>query len=120
MDFDYSERVQQLQQQVRTFLDQHILPANAEWVRRADGGEYPMEIVENLKARAKAQGLWNLFLPGLKSDEPGTRLSNMEYAPLAEIMGRVMWASEVFNYSTPNTNNIKTIIQYNTTKQKTQ
>ena len=118
MDFDYSERVQQLQQQVRTFLDQHILPANAEWVRRADGGEYPMEIVENLKARAKAQGLWNLFLPGLKSDEPGTRLSNMEYAPLAEIMGRVMWASEVFNCSAPDTGNMELLHLFGTPEQR--
>jgi acyl-CoA dehydrogenase len=64
-------------------------------------------VVEPLKAQARAAGLWNLFLPDLRDDEPGTRLSNLEYAPLAEIMGRVPWASEVFNCSAPDTGNIE-------------
>jgi hypothetical protein len=68
---------------------------------------YPSDVVEPLKAQARAAGLWNLFLPDLRDDEPGTRLSNLEYAPLAEIMGRVPWASEVFNCSAPDTGNIE-------------
>ncbi|MFO1218807.1 MAG: acyl-CoA dehydrogenase family protein [Burkholderiaceae bacterium] len=118
MDFAYSERVQRLQQQVRAFLDDHILPANPEWVRLCDSGEYPLAIAEDLKAKAKAQGLWNMFLPGLKDDEPGTRLSNMEYAPLAEIMGRVMWASEVFNCNAPDTGNMELLHLFATPEQR--
>jgi acyl-CoA dehydrogenase len=64
-------------------------------------------VVEPLKAQARAAGLWNLFLPDLRDDEPGTRLSNLDYAPLAEIMGRVPWASEVFNCSAPDTGNME-------------
>jgi acyl-CoA dehydrogenase len=74
--------------------------------------------VSDLKAKARAQGLWNLFLPGLKDDEPGTRLSNMEYAPLAEIMGRVMWASEVFNCSAPDTGNMELLHLFATPEQR--
>jgi hypothetical protein len=60
-----------------------------------------MPPLDGLKERAKAEGLWNLFLPGLREDEPGTRLSNLEYAPLAEMMDRLPWCSEVFNCSAP-------------------
>ena len=118
MDFEHSERVQGLQQQVRSFLDERVLPANAEWTRRAEGGEYPLAIVDDLKAKARAQGLWNLFLPGLKDDEPGTRLTNLEYAPLAEIMGRVPWASEVFNCNAPDTGNIELLHLFATPEQR--
>ena len=101
MDFAHSPRVVQLQVQVRRFLDDLVLPANAQWLRYAAAGVYPLDVVEPLKEQARALGLWNLFLPGLRSIEPGTCLSNLEYAPLAEIMGRVAWASEVFNCNAP-------------------
>ena len=83
------------------------LPSHRDWQRYADAGYYPSDVVEPLKTQARATGLWNLFLPDLRDDEPGTRLSNLEYAPLAEIMGRVPWASEVFNCSAPDTGNIE-------------
>jgi hypothetical protein len=107
MDFAHSPRSIELQQRVRQFFDDLILPADHEWQRYAAAGLYPLDVIEPLKARARALGLWNLFLPGLRSDEPGTRLSNSEYAPLAEIMGRIPWAAEVFNCSAPDTGNMK-------------
>jgi len=107
MDFAFSPRVQALQAQVQRFMDDLVLPSNRDWQRYADAGYYPSDVVEPLKLQARAAGLWNLFLPDLRDDEPGTRLSNLEYAPLAEIMGRVPWASEVFNCSAPDTGNIE-------------
>jgi len=107
MDFAFSPRVQALQAQVQRFMDDLVLPSNRDWQRYADAGYYPSDVVEPLKQQARAAGLWNLFLPDLRDDEPGTRLSNLEYAPLAEIMGRVPWASEVFNCSAPDTGNIE-------------
>lgn len=107
MDFAFSPRVQALQAQVQRFMDDLVLPSNRDWQRYADAGYYPSDVVEPLKSQARAAGLWNLFLPDLRDDEPGTRLSNLEYAPLAEIMGRVPWASEVFNCSAPDTGNIE-------------
>jgi acyl-CoA dehydrogenase len=96
-----------MQQALRLFIEREVLPANNEWHRLADAGTYPLAVVEPLKAKARAAGLWNMFLPGLKADEPGTRLSNLDYAPLAEIMGRLMWASEVFNCNAPDTGNME-------------
>ncbi|GLS14822.1 MULTISPECIES: acyl-CoA dehydrogenase family protein [Hydrogenophaga] len=107
MDFQYSEDNLQMQRTLRQFMDRHVLPQNREWQRLADSGVYPSAVVEPLKALAKEAGLWNLFLPGLRDDEPGTRLSNMAYAPLAEIMGRIPWASEVFNCNAPDTGNME-------------
>ena len=112
MDFAYSPRVQALQQQVQRFMDDLILPSHRDWHRWADAGVYPLDVIEPLKCQARDAGLWNLFLPGLRDDEPGTRLANLEYAPLAEIMGRVQWASEVFNCSAPDTGNMETIARY--------
>lgn len=107
MDFGFSPRIQALQAQVQRFMDDLVLPSNRDWQRYADAGYYPSDVVEPLKLQARAAGLWNLFLPDLREDEPGLRLSNLEYAPLAEIMGRVPWASEVFNCSAPDTGNIE-------------
>ena len=97
MDFDYSEKTQALRMRVRGFLDDHIMPRLAQWNTEVHNGQYPVSFMEDLKALAKSEGLWNMFLPHLRDDEPGTRLTNLEYAPLAEIMGRVPWSSEVFN-----------------------
>jgi acyl-CoA dehydrogenase len=107
MDFGFTPRIQDLQARVQRFMDDLVLPSNRDWQRYADAGYYPSDVVEPLKAQARAAGLWNLFLPDLRDHEPGLRLSNMEYAPLAEIMGRVPWASEVFNCSAPDTGNIE-------------
>jgi len=107
MEFEFNAEVQQMQQTLRRFVEREVLPANEAWHRLADAGTYPLAVIEPLKAKAKAAGLWNLFLPGLGADEPGTRLSNLDYAPMAEIMGRIPWASEVFNCNAPDTGNIE-------------
>lgn len=120
MDFAYTPKVEELRTRVRAFLDEHIVPANPEWIRDTERGVYPPAIVEELKEKAKAEGLWNLFLPGLKDDEPGTRLSNLEYAPLAEIMGRVFWASEVFNCNAPDTGNMELLHLFASEEQREQ
>jgi len=101
MDFAESPQAQALQARLQQFMADLVLPSMAEWHRWSDAGEYPLDLVEGLKAQAKALGLWNLFLPSLRPDQPGTRLSNLDYAPLAETMGRVPWAAEVFNCNAP-------------------
>ncbi len=117
MDFQYSEDNLQMQRTLRQFMDRHVLPRNREWQRLADSGTYPTAVIEPLKVLAKEAGLWNLFLPGLREGEPGTRLSNMEYAPLAEVMGRIPWASEVFNCNAPDTGNMEMLHLFATPEQ---
>ncbi|MCC6171462.1 MAG: acyl-CoA dehydrogenase family protein [Gammaproteobacteria bacterium] len=117
MDFAYPPMVVALQRRVRDFLDDRILPADAEWQALAESGEYPLAVVEPLKELAKSEGLWNLFLPALREGEPGTRLTNLEYAPLAEIMGRVPWSSEVFNCNAPDTGNMELLHLFATPEQ---
>ena len=117
MDFQYSEDNLQMQRTLRQFMDRHVLPQNQEWLRLADSGVYPSAVIEPLKRLAKEAGLWNLFLPGLREAEPGTRLSNMEYAPLAEIMGRIPWAAEVFNCNAPDTGNMELLHLFATPEQ---
>ena len=101
MDFSPSPRSQALLQPLQRFMDDLVLPSLPDWHRWADAGVFPQDVVEPLKERARALGLWNLCLPGLRDDQPGTRLSNLDYAPLAEAMGRVPWSAEVFNCSAP-------------------
>jgi acyl-CoA dehydrogenase len=120
MDFEFSPEAQQMQQTLRRFIEREVLPRDGEWHRLAESGTYPLQVVEPLKARAKAAGLWNLFLPGLKADEPGTRMSNLEYAPMAEIMGRIPWSSEVFNCNAPDTGNIELLHLFATPAQAEQ
>ncbi|SFN43085.1 acyl-CoA dehydrogenase family protein [Variovorax sp. OV329] len=118
MEFQYSEDSLQMQRTVRQFMERHVLPRHAEFERVAATRAYPTAVVEPLKTSAREAGLWNLFLPGLREDEPGTRLGNMEYAPLAEIMGRIPWASEVFNCSAPDTGNMELLHLFATTEQR--
>ena len=118
MDFQYSPEVEALRARLRDFVDREIAPRNQEWHAGAAAHGYPTALVEELKAKAFQEGLWNLFLPGLKDDEPGTRLTNLEYAPLAEIMGRYYWASEVFNCSAPDTGNMEVLHLFATPAQK--
>ena len=120
MDFALSPRAQALQAQVRRFMDDLVLPSNRDWHRWADAGVYPLDVIEPLKERARDGGLWNLFLPALREDEPGTRLSNLDYAPLAEAMGRVPWASEVFNCSAPDTGNMELLHLFASPAQRAQ
>lgn len=118
MDFGYTPKVEELRARVRAFMDAHIVPRIRQWNDEVHAGHYPVSFMEELKARAKAEGLWNLFLPHLKSDEPGTALTNLEYAPLAEIMGRVAWASEVFNCNAPDTGNMELLHMFATPAQR--
>ena len=120
MDFGYSAKVEELRRQVRQFLDDYIVPRISEFNASVKCGEYPPAFMEDLKALAKYDGLWNLFLPGLKDDEPGTRLTNLEYAPLAEIMGRVPWASEAFNCSAPDSGNMELLHLFGSVQQKSE
>jgi acyl-CoA dehydrogenase len=118
MDFAYTPKVEALREQLRAFMDAHIVPRIRQWHDEVHAGQYPVSFMEELKTRAREQGLWNLFLPHLHGDEPGTRLTNLEYAPLAEIMGRVSWASEVFNCNAPDTGNMELLHMFATPEQR--
>jgi len=107
MNFDYPAPVQALRARLEDFMARYVLPYNAAWHQSVAQGRFPPPFMVDLKALAKSEGLWNLFLPTLREDEPGTRLSNLDYAPLAEVMGRLPWASEVFNCSAPDTGNME-------------
>jgi len=107
MNFDYPAPVQALRARLEDFMARYVLPYNAAWHQSVAQGRFPPPFMADLKALAKSEGLWNLFLPTLREDEPGTRLSNLDYAPLAEVMGRLPWASEVFNCSAPDTGNME-------------
>ncbi len=120
MDFAYTPKVEALRTQLRAFMDNNIVPRIRQWHDEVESGQFPASFMESLKAQARAQGLWNLFLPHLADDEPGTRLTNLEYAPLAEMMGRVSWASEVFNCNAPDTGNMELLHMFATPSQREQ
>jgi len=108
MDFEFSEKSRRMQASVKAFIAEHVAPRDEEYTRIVEHEHvFPPPFLEDLKAKARAQGLWNLFLPGLKPEEPGTQMSNLDYAPCAEIMGRLHWSSEVFNCSAPDTGNME-------------
>src|SRR5438876_10457618 len=108
MNFDYSAKVQELQKRLSAFMDEHIYPNEKTYYSQIREGDrwQPTEIVEKLKPVARAAGLWNLFLP---ESEYGAGLTNLEYAPLCELMGRSPMAPEIFNCSAPDTGNMETI-----------
>ena len=117
MNFDYSDRCTALQVRLLAFMDQHVYPNENAFRQEVDrngtdkGNRWiPTELIERLKPLAREQGLWNLFLP--KSARAPEGLSNLDYAPLCEIMGRVGWAPEVFNCAAPDTGNMETIERY--------
>src|SRR6266849_7864645 len=117
MNFDYTDKVKELQRRVQGFMDEHVHPEDATFFRQiAEGDRWqPTRIVEELKAKSRAQDVWNLFLP---ESESGAGLTNLEYAPLCEIMGRSVMAPEVFNCSAPDTGNMEVIARYGTPEQK--
>ncbi|MFP6616907.1 MAG: acyl-CoA dehydrogenase family protein [Candidatus Hydrogenedentota bacterium] len=117
MDFDYTPKVQELREKLTAFMDEHIYPNEATFAEQLNTGDrwQPVQIVQDLKPIAKEAGLWNMFLP--ESDD-GAGLSNLEYAPLCEIMGRVGWSSEVFNCSAPDTGNMEVFARYATEELK--
>jgi len=114
MDFKYSEKVVDRLARLSAFMDEHIYPNEQSFIDEIATGDRwePSELVEELKKKAKGADLWNLFLPDVSG------LSNVEYAPLAEMMGRVVWASEVFNCSAPDTGNMEVLHLYGTQEQK--
>ncbi len=117
MNFEYSDKVKELREKLLGFMGEYIYPEeNTFFEQVAEGDRWqPVKIIEDLKPKAKAAGLWNLFLP---ESEYGAGLTNLEYAPLAEIMGTVLWASEVFNCSAPDTGNMEVIARYGTEEHK--
>ena len=117
MNFEYSEKTRELQKRLLAFFDEHIHPNEAKYEQQVNEGDrwQPVPLLEELKPKARAAGLWNLFLP---ESEYGAGLTNLEYAPLCEIMGRVPWSSEVFNCSAPDTGNMEVIERYGSAEQK--
>jgi len=118
MDFAYSDRVVALQQRVRDFMDGEVLPAEAVYRRQVEeAGDrfFHPPVMEDLKDKARAAGLWNLFLP---DPEWGAGLSNLEYAPLAELMGRSLIGPESFNCSAPDTGNMEVLVQFGSRAQQ--
>ena len=114
MNFDYSDKTKELQKRLSAFMDENIYPNEQTYTQKINSGDRwkPLQLIEDLKEKAKAGGLWNLFLPEVSG------LTNLEYAPLAEIMGRVFWSSEVFNCSAPDTGNMEVLERYGTAEQK--
>jgi acyl-CoA dehydrogenase len=116
MNFDYTDKVKSLQQRLRTFMDEHIYPNEKRYYQEIENDRWaPTKVIEELKPKARAAGLWNLFLP---NDDQGAGLTNLEYAPLCEIMGRSILAPEVFNCSAPDTGNMEVLARYGTPEQK--
>ena len=119
MEFDFSPKVKALQEKLSDFMDEFIYPNQQRYGKEASQGDrwQPHPLIEELKPQAQAAGLWNLFLP---DSEQGAGLTNLEYAPLCEIMGRVAWAPEVFNCSAPDTGNMEILERFGTAEQKAQ
>ena len=119
---DYSTKTRDLLQRLTAFFDQHIYPNEERYLRevdenrRAGNAWIPSKVIDELKPIARREGLWNLFLPHPYEGQGG--ISNLDYAPLCELMGRVMWSGEVFNCSAPDTGNMETLERYGTDAQK--
>ena len=117
MEFGFSDRVTDLRQRLQSFMDEHVYPnekAMQDHLASTDNPWITPPLLEDLKHKAREADLWNLFLPG----EHGAGLTNLEYAPLAEIMGRVIWAPEVFNCNAPDAGNMETLALYGSDEQK--
>jgi len=117
MNFDYSPKTVELQNRLSTFMQEHIYPNEKTYYEQVNAGERwkVLPLVEELKEKARKADLWNLFLP---ESEYGAGLTNLEYAPLCEMMGRVFWSPEVFNCNAPDTGNMEVIARYGTAEQK--
>ena len=113
MDFSPAPLSLELQTRVAEFMDEHVYPVEKRYYEEAQQGEHRYRtprVLQELKALAKSQGLWNLFLSG----DHGSGLNNLDYAPVKEIMGRVLWAPEIFNCSAPDTGNMEVLANYGT------
>jgi acyl-CoA dehydrogenase len=118
MDFNLSAKSEQWRERLQSFFDREVLPRHRAWLEHAAIKRETAPFMGELQQKARAAGLWNLGLPELAHDEPGTRLSNLEYAPLAEIMGRLFWAPEVFNCQAPDVPNMIALQNCATSEQK--
>ena len=119
MDFDLSSRSEAWRRKLQAFFDKEVLPRHRVWLAHVASHRGTPPFMGEVQQKARAAGLWNLGLPELSSDEPGTRLSNLEYAPSAEIMGRLFWAPEVFNCQAPDVPNMIALQNCATPEQKT-
>jgi acyl-CoA dehydrogenase len=120
MHFEYSAKTKDLMARLQAFMDEHIYPNEEAVAEQVDAGATrwkPIPMIEELKPKARAAGLWNLFLP---ESEYGAGLTNLEYAPLCEIMGGSFFASEVFNCSAPDTGNMEVLVRYGSPEQRKQ
>ena len=117
MNFEYSDRAKEVREAVARFMEEHVYPDEAEMLAQIEAGERwaPLPLVEALKQKARAQGLWNLFLP---DSEYGAGLANLDYAPACEEMGRSPFAPEIFNCSAPDTGNMEVLVRYGTKAQQ--
>ena len=116
MNFEFNEKTKELQRQLQAFMDEHVYPNEQRFQEEIDRDRWkPTRVIEELKPKARAAGLWNLFLP---NDGSGAALTNLEYAPLCETMGRSVMAPEVFNCSAPDTGNMEVLARYGTPEQK--
>jgi acyl-CoA dehydrogenase len=117
MNFEFSEKVKYMQKKLTAFMDEYIYPNEHAYHEQVNSGDRwkVLPLIEELKKKARAEGLWNIFLP---ESEYGVGLTNLEYAPLCEIMGRVPWSSEVFNCSAPDTGNMEVLVRYGTAEQR--
>lgn len=120
MDFELSESGRAWRDRVQSFFDEHVLPRNREWIEHVARRGEEAPFMAALQAKARAQGIWNIGLPELTPDEPGTRLSNLEYAGCCEILGRLAWAPEVFNCQAPDVPNMITLQNCANPEQKRQ
>ena len=112
MDFSPSATSRKWWEKTRVFFERYVLPHNGAWHQSVADRVYPPPFLADLKALAQDEDLWNLCLPGLPTSAPGTRLSNLEYAPIAELLGRLPWASEVFNCQAPDSGNMELLLRY--------
>ena len=122
MDFDYNEKTLEHKERLETFMEAHVYPAEAEhhaFIENSENMWKQPPIVEDLKAKAQEAGIWNWFLPAEYAEwSPG--FTNLEFAPLAEVMGRVPWSFEVFNCSAPDRGNMEVLAKYGTAEQQDQ
>jgi acyl-CoA dehydrogenase len=116
MDFAHSQRSLEMAEKLTAFMAEHVYPNENRYTEELNTGDRwrPLDLIEKLKFKARSEGLWNLFLPDVSG------FTNLDYAPLAEIMGRVTWASEVFNCSAPDTGNMEVLHLYGAEEQKKQ
>ncbi|MDH3528166.1 MAG: acyl-CoA dehydrogenase family protein, partial [Acidobacteriota bacterium] len=114
MNFEHSEKARRLEKEVSAFMERFVFPNQERYYSEIGSGDRwePVPLIEELKSEAREQGLWNLFLPEVSG------LSNVEYAPLAEIMGSVFWSAEVFNCSAPDSGNMELLHMYGSEEQK--